>query len=64
MAASTNLTGATALGVGFLAAAKDFDAEKFSPMVRATPALAEVINLKSRADGNSATRKKLKGGRN
>ena len=43
--------------------AKDFDAEKFSPMVRATPALAEVINLKSRADGNSATRKKLKGGR-
>ena len=43
--------------------AKDFDAEKFTPMVRATPVLAEVINLKSRADGNSATRKKLRGGR-
>lgn len=42
--------------------AKDFDAEKFSPMVRATPVLAERIHLKSRADGNSATRKRYPGG--
>lgn len=42
--------------------AKDFDAEKFSPMVRASPALAERINLKSRADGNSSTRKRYPGG--
>lgn len=42
--------------------AKDFDAEKFSPMVRATPELAQRIRLKSRSDGNSATRKKYPGG--
>lgn len=42
--------------------AKDFDAEKFSPMVRATPVLADRIHLKSRSDGNSATRKKYPGG--
>ncbi len=42
--------------------AKDFDAEKFSPMVRATPVLAERIHLKSRSDGNSTTRKKYPGG--
>lgn len=42
--------------------AKDFDAEKFSPMVRATPALAKRIRLKSRSDGNSATRKHYPGG--
>ncbi len=42
--------------------AKDFDAEKFSPMVRATPVLAERIRLKSRTDGNSATRKQYPGG--
>lgn len=42
--------------------AKDFDAEKFSPMVRATPVLADRIHLKSRADGNSATRKRYPGG--
>lgn len=42
--------------------AKDFDAEKFSPMVRATPALAKRIKLKSRSDGNSATRKYYPGG--
>lgn len=42
--------------------AKDFDAEKFSPMVRATPALARRIKLKSRSDGNSATRKHYPGG--
>lgn len=42
--------------------AKDFDAEKFSPMVRATPALSRRIKLKSRSDGNSATRKHYPGG--
>lgn len=42
--------------------AKDFDAEKFSPMVRATPALAKRIRLKSRSDGNSSTRKHYPGG--
>lgn len=42
--------------------AKDFDAEKFSPMVRATRELAKCIRLKSRADGNSATRKHYPGG--
>lgn len=43
--------------------AKDFDAEKFSPMVKATPELAERIKLKSRSDGNSQTRKAFPGGR-
>lgn len=42
--------------------AKDFDAEKFSPMVRATPELAKRIRLKSRSDGNSQTRKHYPGG--
>jgi len=42
--------------------AKDFDAEKFAPMVRATPALARLIRLKSRSDGNSTTRKHYPGG--
>jgi phage terminase large subunit GpA-like protein len=42
--------------------AKDFDAEKFSPMVRATPVLAKRIKLKSRSEGNSATRKHYPGG--
>lgn len=42
--------------------AKDFDAEKFSPMVRATPVLAKRIKLKSRSDGNSQTRKHYPGG--
>lgn len=42
--------------------AKDFDAEKFAPMVRATPALARRIRLKSRSDGNSTTRKHYPGG--
>lgn len=42
--------------------AKDFDAEKFSPMVRATPVLARRIKLKSRSEGNSATRKHYPGG--
>lgn len=42
--------------------AKDFDAEKFSPMVRATKVLSRRIRLKSRSDGNSATRKHYPGG--
>lgn len=42
--------------------AKDFDAEKFAPMVRATPALAKCIKLKSRSEGNSTTRKHYPGG--
>jgi phage terminase large subunit GpA-like protein len=42
--------------------AKDFDAEKFSPMVRSTPVLAKCIRLKSRTDGNSTTRKHYPGG--
>lgn len=42
--------------------AKDFDAEKFAPMVRATPVLAKRIKLKSRSEGNSTTRKHYAGG--
>lgn len=42
--------------------AKDFDAEKFSPMVRSTPELYKRIRLKSRTDGNSTTRKHYPGG--
>lgn len=42
--------------------AKDFDAEKFAPMVRATPVLNKRIRLKSRSDGNSQTRKHYPGG--
>jgi phage terminase large subunit GpA-like protein len=42
--------------------AKDFDAEKFAPMVRSTPVLAERIKLKSRSDGNSSKRKHYPGG--
>lgn len=42
--------------------AKDFASEKFDPMVRATKPLAERIALKSRAAGNSATRKHYPGG--
>lgn len=42
--------------------AKDFDAEKFAPMVRATAALSNIIRLKSRSDGNSTTRKHYPGG--
>jgi phage terminase large subunit GpA-like protein len=45
-----------------LQAAKDFAAEKFDPMVRATPALAPLVILKSRALGNSQTRKRFPGG--
>lgn len=42
--------------------AKDFDAEKFAPMVRATPVLSNRIKLKSRTEGNSTTRKHYPGG--
>jgi phage terminase large subunit GpA-like protein len=42
--------------------AKDFAAEKFDPMVRATPQLNDRISLKSRALGNSTTRKHYPGG--
>lgn len=45
-----------------LQAAKDFALEKFDPFVRATPVLAERISLKSRAHGNSMTRKRYPGG--
>lgn len=42
--------------------AKDFDAEKFAPMVRSTKVLRKRIRLKSRTDGNSTTRKHYPGG--
>jgi phage terminase large subunit GpA-like protein len=42
--------------------AKDFAAEKFDPMVRSTPVLSRLISLKSRAAGNSNTRKHFAGG--
>ncbi|MDP2196820.1 MAG: phage terminase large subunit family protein [Rhodocyclaceae bacterium] len=42
--------------------AKDFAAEKLDPMIRATKPLADRINLKSRALGNSQTRKHYPGG--
>lgn len=42
--------------------AKDFAAEKLDPAIRATKPLAERISLKSRAAGNSATRKHYPGG--
>lgn len=42
--------------------AKDFAEEKFDPMVRATDVLARRIALKSRAAGNSTTRKRYPAG--
>lgn len=42
--------------------AKDFAAEKFEPMVRATPVLAERIPLKSRAAGQGTQRRSYPGG--
>lgn len=42
--------------------AKDFDAEKFAPMIRSTPVLRKRLRLKSRTDGNSTTRKHYPGG--
>ncbi len=41
---------------------KDFAAEKFEPMVRATPQLARRVNLKSRSAGNGTTRRSYTGG--
>jgi phage terminase large subunit GpA-like protein len=42
--------------------AKDFDLERFEPMVRETPKLAEKIELTSRAKGITQTRKFFAGG--
>ncbi|CAG4883799.1 conserved protein of unknown function [Georgfuchsia toluolica] len=42
--------------------AKDFAAEKLDPMIRATTPLASLIALKSRAAGNSQSRKHYPGG--
>jgi len=41
---------------------KDFAAEKFEPMVKATTELAQRVNLKSRAAGNGMTRRSYPGG--
>jgi phage terminase large subunit GpA-like protein len=43
-------------------AAKDFAAEKLDPMILNSPALAKLIELKSRAKGNSTLRKHFPGG--
>ena len=45
-----------------LQAGKDFALEKFDPFVRSTAVLSERIELKSRAQGNSMTRKRYPGG--
>lgn len=42
--------------------AKDFASEKLEPMIRATPKLAALVNLKSRAAGQGATRRHYSGG--
>ncbi len=42
--------------------AKDFEAEKLAPMIRATRVLRERISLKSRSDGNSTLRKRYAAG--
>ena len=41
---------------------KDFAAEKFEPMVKATPVLSARVNLKSRSAGNGTTRRSYPGG--
>lgn len=43
-------------------AAKDFAAEKLDPMIKASPRLNALIELKSRAAGNSTLRKRFQGG--
>lgn len=43
-------------------AAKDFSSEKLDPMIRGSKVLSQRILLKSRADGNSALRKRFAGG--
>lgn len=45
-----------------VASAKDFASEKLEPMIRATPALSERVNLKTRAPGSGTTRRKYPGG--
>lgn len=42
--------------------AKDYNVEKFIPMVEATPVLAEVVNVKTRSNENTQNRKKFPGG--
>lgn len=42
--------------------AKDWNAEKFVPMVEATPVLAELVNVKTRSGDNTQNRKKFPGG--
>lgn len=42
--------------------AKDFAAEKLEPMIRATPALAKRVDLRSRAAGSGITRRHFQGG--
>lgn len=42
--------------------ATDFESEKLTPMIKATKVLASRVQLKSRAQGNSTTRKRYDGG--
>jgi hypothetical protein len=42
--------------------AKDFATEKLEPMLRATPVLAERVNLRTRRAGEGATRRRYEGG--
>ncbi len=42
--------------------AKDYNVEKFIPMVEATPVLAEIVNVKTRSNDNTQNRKKFPGG--
>lgn len=42
--------------------ATDFESEKLTPMIKATKVLAARVQLKSRAQGNSTTRKRYDGG--
>lgn len=42
--------------------AKDYDAEKFIPMIEATPVLTDLVNVKTRSKDNTQNRKKFAGG--
>lgn len=42
--------------------AKDYNAEKFIPMVEATPVLAGIVDVRSRSAENTQNRKKFRGG--
>lgn len=42
--------------------AKDWNAEKFIPMVEATPELSELVNVKAKSADNTQNRKKFPGG--